>query len=384
MATTDSILQGLHRFLPIDATTEVNILADLRQQNGVHDIIPESQDSEIQTSVPENEVDAGNRSKEASHQDKADPGPSLVVGSLLKQADFSKDLSGTLLVWKDLGVELNIRLRAVPTVYDVTPEFSEPEVLSDSAPATTLVSENPKPNVSALVIDLGDVCCKWTAPEAVSISPAMLHRLLKTTTWYQYDSGEITQDECYHQLATQYRVAVADVAEAFKQAARSLSPDEEIFGIIRDLRNTYRDSLKIYLMSNIPSPEWEAVRSDTRYDWTLFDGFFPSGEVGMCKPELRFFRHVLQEIKLKPKDVVFIDDNGENILAARSLGIRCHRYRGVDGLKQFARLVFQDSIERGREWIHKHAKNMWSETTHGREVRDNFAQLFLYEACGDL
>ncbi len=87
---------------------------------------------------------------------------------------------------------------------------------------------------------------------------------------------------------------------------------------------------------------------------------------------------------LQPKDVVFIDDNAENILAARSLGIRCLRYKSGDGLKQFIHSVFDDPIERGHHWLLENAKTMWSETTDGREVRDNFAQLFLYEACGDL
>ena len=41
----------------------------------------------------------------------------------------------------------------------------------------------------------------------------------------------------------------------------------------------------------------------------------------MRKPDLSFYRHVLEEVKLAPKEVVFIDGKTENVLAAKSLGI---------------------------------------------------------------
>lgn len=242
----------------------------------------------------------------------------------------------------------------------------------------------PAPKVSALIFDIGDVLCNWTAPENLPVAPAMLHRFRKTRFWYEYDLGILSQDECYGLLAAQYGVSVSDIAEAFNKARDTLTPNYAVFEKIRELKQTYHNVLKIYLMSNIPMSEWNSLKEKAGFDWASFDGVFTSSQTGMCKPELRFFRHVLEKAGMKPTDVVLIDDNAENVLAARSLGIRSWRYKDAEGLKQFMDNIFHDPIERGREYLHKNAKEMWSVTPQGREVRDNFAQLFLYEAVEDM
>ena len=384
IAATKSYSSQPERHLPMDAESVVNTFVDPLRHENIQDLNPKPTVVDSQIPMSETEIHARTSPEEASDLHLVEGGSTSTFSFPSAQTSFQDGAYDTPLTRNDSGVGLNEKFGAVPVVDDSASEAGKPEVPSDTAPAIKGTRQLPKSNVSALIIDLGDVCCNWTAPEALPISPAMLRRLLKTRTWYEYDSGELSQDECYNCLASQYGASVADVAEAFKQAAQSLSPNEEAFEIIRDLKKTYHDSLKVYLMSNIPLSEWEAVRGDSRYDWTLFDGFFPSGQVGMCKPELRFFTHVLHEVNLKAKDVVFIDDNAENILAARSLGIRCLKYKDVSGLKQFVKLVFENPVERGRGWLQKNAKQMWSETSQGREVRDNFAQLFLYEAGGDL
>ncbi|KIX07599.1 uncharacterized protein Z518_02252 [Rhinocladiella mackenziei CBS 650.93] len=272
-----------------------------------------------------------------------------------------------------------------PETNGITTSFDKQEV-NGEVQAATETNKQPKriSKIPAIIVDIGGVLANWTALQSLAIAPAMLHRFRKTRFWYEYDLGLLSQDECYGRLAAQYGVSASDIAEAFDKARESLVPNDAVFDMIRELKTTYHDSLRIYLMSNIPSAEWKCLQENPRFEWTLFDGFFTSSQTGMCKPELRFFRHVLQSIGLKPADVVLVDDNAENVLAARSLGIQSWRFRGADGLKQFFKILFHDPIERGWEYLHKNAKEMWSVTPQGREVRDNFAQLFLYEAVDDL
>ncbi|EXJ67185.1 uncharacterized protein A1O5_09832 [Cladophialophora psammophila CBS 110553] len=384
MAATESALPEPNNFLPIDTRISGNTFSDLPQHDEALDLKLSSQDLKVQAQVAVTDISSGQSSGEENDLSPLDAEPLPAVESPLVSETIDPDpLAKPRLTRQDSACYLDEKAGgAAPVTDDIG--LGKFEDQSDTAPATEAIPESPTPNVSALIVDLGDVLCNWTAPEALPVSPAMLHRLLKTRFWHEYDSGVITQEECYSRLATQYGLLLSDVAEAFKQAAQSLSPDEEVFGMIRGLKETYRGTLKIYLMSNIPLPEWKALEGDARYDWSLFDGFFISAQVGMCKPELGFFRHVLNKINVKPKDVVFVDDNAENILAARSLGIRCLRYKDASGLRQFIHHVFDDGVDRGREWLHKNAKTMWCVTPEGREVRDNFAQLFLYEAAGDL
>ncbi|KIX92295.1 uncharacterized protein Z520_12041 [Fonsecaea multimorphosa CBS 102226] len=382
MATTEPLLTEPSSLLPLDTKLAGNTVSDPLEHDGEHGLELSSRDSKVQAQVAVTDVSSGQSSSEENDLSPLNPEPLPVVESPISDVVDLDPTAKSLPTRQDSACYLDEKSAGAPVIDDI--EHEDFKDLPGAASADAAILESPTPNVSALIIDLGDVLCNWTAPEALPVSPAMLHRLLKTRFWHEYDSGVITQDECYSRLATQYGLLLSDVAEAFKQAAQSLSPDEEVFGMIRDLKKTYRGSLKVYLMSNIPLPEWKALEMDTRYDWTLFDGFFISAQVGMCKPELGFFRHVLSQINKKPKDIIFVDDNAENILAARSLGIKCLRHKNADGLRQFFHHIFDDGVDRGRQWLQRNAKNMWCVTPEGREVRDNFAQLFLYEAAGDL
>lgn len=261
---------------------------------------------------------------------------------------------------------------------------SEQVTAASTGNATGVAQTCKVSRISALIFDIGDVLCNWTAPDSLPIAPEMLHRFRKTRFWYDWDLGLITEDECYDRLSQQYNVPKSDISEAFDKARDSLVPNDAVFDIIRALKSRYKETVKFYLMSNIPKSEWAALRKNPNFDWSLFDSFFTSSGVRMCKPELRFYRHVLRVIRRGSAEVVLVDDNAENVLAARSLGIKSLRFREPEGLNQFMENAFHDPIERGIKYLKHNAKQMWSVTPQGREVRDNFAQLFLYEAMGDM
>lgn len=78
---------------------------------------------------------------------------------------------------------------------------------------------------------------------------------------------------------------------------------------------------QLALLSNMP------VRMSERYlresSWpAYFTRTFFSGQLGLIKPDVRIFEHVLNELAAAPGDVLFVDDNLPNIEAARSLGLR--------------------------------------------------------------
>ena len=69
---------------------------------------------------------------------------------------------------------------------------------------------------------------------------------------------------------------------------------------------------------------------------SYFDVFVSSAHVGMRKPEVRMYKHCLREVgraarekgivregeEVRPEDVVFLDDIGTNVKAARKMGMR--------------------------------------------------------------
>jgi 2-haloacid dehalogenase len=57
-----------------------------------------------------------------------------------------------------------------------------------------------------------------------------------------------------------------------------------------------------------------------------FERIVVSGEEGMAKPDPRFFRLAIERCALDPERTLFIDDNPENVAAAREQGLDAVRF----------------------------------------------------------
>jgi 2-haloacid dehalogenase len=54
----------------------------------------------------------------------------------------------------------------------------------------------------------------------------------------------------------------------------------------------------------------------------LFDGIVVSGEEKLVKPDPRIYRVLLNRYNLKADETLLIDDNAENIRAAKKMGFQ--------------------------------------------------------------
>jgi 2-haloacid dehalogenase len=90
--------------------------------------------------------------------------------------------------------------------------------------------------------------------------------------------------------------------------------------------------LSLYALSNWSSETFPLARQ--RFDFLgWFDGVVLSGEVGVCKPDPRIFRHLLERYLLAPGRTVFIDDMPHNVTAAAELGMLALHFRGAGELR---------------------------------------------------
>ena len=103
----------------------------------------------------------------------------------------------------------------------------------------------------------------------------------------------------------------------------------------------------------------------------------------MRKPDLFFYKFVLDEIKVEPPSVVFVDDRPENILAARSLGINGIVFDNVERVRQALRNFVGDPVSRGMAFLENQAGHLESESNRGSNISENFTQLLILEAAGN-
>ncbi|TRM57272.1 HAD-like domain-containing protein [Schizophyllum amplum] len=234
-------------------------------------------------------------------------------------------------------------------------------------------------NIDALIFDLGDVLFTWNAPTTTEVPPKTLHAILQTPTWFDYERGRLTEDEAYEAVASKFDLSAQDVAVAFQGARDSLSSRPFMVDLIRDLK---RDGRKVFAMSNISAPDWSVLRTKSA-DWDIFDAVYTSAEAGERKPDLSFFRHVIAQTGVDPTHTAFVDDKFDNVLAARSFGMKGVVYDEFSNVQRTLRNICGNPVARGFAFMHEHAGRHVSFTSTGHVIQENFAQLLILEALGD-
>ena len=98
-------------------------------------------------------------------------------------------------------------------------------------------------------------------------------------------------------------------------------------GAERLLRRLKARGLKVGVLSNtLPSlRESLAHHGLARY----VDGFFASCALGVAKPDPRAFLLALEGLGLAPEETLYLDDDPENVEAARRLGLRAEVYAPI-------------------------------------------------------
>ena len=128
---------------------------------------------------------------------------------------------------------------------------------------------------TAVVFDFGDVFFTSSSSTKRSPLPAKtLKNILRSFHWFEYEKGNLTEEEAYSLVAQEFSVAVADVKVTLEAARNSLQSSPKILEVIRELREY---GLAIYAMSNISAPDWAALSTKaTTEEWALFDQVFIS------------------------------------------------------------------------------------------------------------
>lgn len=65
-----------------------------------------------------------------------------------------------------------------------------------------------------------------------------------------------------------------------------------------------------------------------------FDVIINSSEIGVAKPDERFYEAALQPIGIPASNVLFIDDSAKNVAAAIEFGMMGHLFEGVEPLER--------------------------------------------------
>jgi glucose-1-phosphatase len=189
--------------------------------------------------------------------------------------------------------------------------------------------------VEAVILDLGNVLVFHDNAllfrrlgERAGLEGAEVERRLLGAAWDAANRGEMTREEIWRGAcqALGLSLAAADFNELWCCHFRV---NEPVLPLVESLVGR----VELLLLSNSNPIHVEHLRPLLpllrRFDHVLF-----SCEVGMIKPDPRFYREALRRAGTAPEQTAYFDDLEPFLVPARELGVRAHRFTGVEDFRR--------------------------------------------------
>ena len=187
-------------------------------------------------------------------------------------------------------------------------------------------------NIKAIIFDLGAVILNIKYQNTISAFRKL--GVKKPTTFFskkkqislfdKIETGKISEQEFLLQIKKQTK---SKDLNKIKCAWNSMILDlpENRIKLLKELNTRF----SIFLLSNtniIHIEEFKRKIGLIKYTefYNLFNKVYYSFEIGFRKPDPEVFKLVLYENKLKPNEVLFVDDSIQHINSAKLIGIKTH------------------------------------------------------------
>ena len=176
--------------------------------------------------------------------------------------------------------------------------------------------------INTIIFDFGGVLIDWNPRymyrDEFEESAEMEHFLEKVCTddWnLQQDKGR-SLEEGTRILQDEFPEHAVKIRLYYDQWEKMIKGDiPQNVAVLRELKEKY----KLYGLTNWSAETFPIVFK--RYPFfTLFDGIVISGVEKMIKPDKKIFELMLERYHLKAENSLFIDDNRNNIQAAKEMG----------------------------------------------------------------
>jgi len=204
--------------------------------------------------------------------------------------------------------------------------------------------------IKAIVFDIGGVLVKENYSKKsldghylISVHKYMAKKLkIDLDSWFDsIDSlyakaieGLISRDKTIERMANNLKINKNFLIKYFKKAyRRSLKNNKSLYKIAFKLKKNY----KIAILSD----QWYLSKDVyvNKRNMSKFDQVIISCDVGMRKPDLKIYQLLIKKLKLKPSEIIFIDNREFNLKPAEKLGIKTILFKNnKELLKEFKKL----------------------------------------------
>jgi putative hydrolase of the HAD superfamily len=193
---------------------------------------------------------------------------------------------------------------------------------------------NGAPNISAVILDYGQVLAHSATPEDFGRMAKILNSSFEAfyTLWQNtrdpYDRGDFTAEEYWLKLASQTNSSIdRSQIETLRNVEIEIwsHVDQPMLDWVSQLRAA---GIKTGLLSNMPRDLVTYLRANCQWmENFVFKTF--SSEVRLIKPDPAIYEHTLHGLGVSASESLFVDDREINIQAARALGIHAIQFGSI-------------------------------------------------------
>src|SRR3989338_24462 len=131
----------------------------------------------------------------------------------------------------------------------------------------------------------------------------------------QHDVGGLTTKKFVHNINRQCDSHIS-VNDYYALHSQFVHLSKGMIKVIEQLKKRY----KIFLLSNNSEPAHHYIQKNKKIK-KLFDKILFSYQVGLRKPDPRFFQHILKDEAVLFSECLFIDDRADSVAVAKKLGM---------------------------------------------------------------
>jgi len=150
----------------------------------------------------------------------------------------------------------------------------------------------------------------------------------------KFRTGKIDSKEFFTELNSRYK------GDGTLESKLLDNPDfyrreEKIYHLAEELRSL---DIKTSIFSNVYQPSADRLRKVGNYEG--FDPLILSCEVGYAKPDERFYQRALDLLKLRPEEILLIDDQDKCLVPARKMGMKVIKSVSTEQVLADAKALF--------------------------------------------
>jgi FMN phosphatase YigB (HAD superfamily) len=187
-----------------------------------------------------------------------------------------------------------------------------------------------KPEIEAIIFDIGRVIINLDPSRAIAaigagstLAPDKLWRAVQEDPlWIGWQEGRVTPREWYENLIARFHTPIS--FDEFCNAWNSVLVPKPI--LPERLFKQLSKKCRLVLLSNTDPIHVGCIESKFTFV-RRFPKRIYSCDVGASKPGLKIFRAAINAAGVPAKQILFIDDVRENVLAARRIGLKALQFR---------------------------------------------------------